>query len=444
MSGNTDSVVLGAVRAALARSDAPLLLAVSGGLDSMALLAAVVEVSRARVAAVASFDHATGDWSRAAARHVRETAQRLGVPVVSGVSAARVAEGGRRRGEAEWRRERWRFLRGESARLAASVATAHTEDDQVETVLMRVLRGAGARGLAALYAPSPVVRPFLGVRRSALRAFATRRGLRWMEDPSNVSRAHLRNRVRHDLLPALRRVHAGVDAELLEVARRAARWRAEVEARVDAELAPRAGAGFVEVGAAELERWDADSLLVFWPAVAARAGLALDASGTRRLVEFTRKQADAPRAPRVLRVPLAGGWCAERGRTCYILERERALTAAVPVPESGTVSWGEFRFTVREGVGDASPWSACVPGGRRLEVRSWRGGDRLSPADGRPRRRVKRYLTEARLHGRERRDWPVLADGEEVLWIPGVRRSDAATDRSGRPSRQLVCERVDR
>jgi tRNA(Ile)-lysidine synthase len=89
-------------------------------------------------------------------------------------------------------------------------------------------------------------------------------------------------------------------------------------------------------------------------------------------------------------------------------------------------------------------WHAVLPADVRLSVRPWMAGDRLAPAGAQPRRRVKRYLTEAGVRGQERAGWPVVVSGDEVVWIPGVRRSDAATERSGRPVRHYVCERTDR
>jgi len=80
-----------------------------------------------------------------------------------------------------------------------------------------------------------------------------------------------------------------------------------------------------------------------------------------------------------------------------------------------------------------------------MRVRAWQAGDRLASAGRQPRRRVTRYLSEAGVHGSERLAWPVVvgdAAGGDVVWIPGVRRADAATERSGRPVRHYVCERI--
>ena len=433
--------MLAAARRAALDADAPLLLAVSGGLDSMVLLHAMAAVARARVAVVATFDPGTGPAATAAATHVAREASALGLPVVVGRQAREVPRSSGR--EAAWRRARYAFLRSAAAVAGARVVTAHTEDDQVETVLMRVLRGSGARGLAALYAASDLVRPFLGLRRAVLAAHAASGGIRWSEDPSNASMAHLRNRLRHELLPALREADPSIDETLLHAARRAAAWRAEVDSYVVREMAVRVAGGSLTVGRTELTGYDEDSLAVLWPALAGRVGLALDRRGTRRLASFTTSERRAGA------VPLSGGWRVEASADELVLRRSTPDSGpAAALPQRGSLEWGAFRFRAEAGSGtdgDArDPWAAALPVASHLTVRSWTAGDRLAPAAGQQRRRVKRYLTEAGVRGLDRRGWPVVVADDDVVWIPGVRRSDAATARSGRPVRSYVCERIDR
>jgi tRNA(Ile)-lysidine synthase len=256
-------------------------LAVSGGTDSMALLDVASRVARDRIATVATFDHGTGSAARSAAALVAEEALARRLPIAVG----RASHVGRT--EAEWRVARWAFLRRVAREARATIATAHTRDDQVETVVMRVMRAAGARGLAGLYAESDVLRPFIDVSRSAIAAYVRERNIPVIDDPSNRSRRHLRNRVRLDLLPAIRRVCPEFEAEILRLARRAAAWRWNVE-RLVKQCCPvdRIGGHFA-VAAADLNGYDAASLAVMWPAIAARAGVTLDWRGTSRVVAFT-------------------------------------------------------------------------------------------------------------------------------------------------------------
>ncbi|HZS59584.1 MAG TPA: tRNA lysidine(34) synthetase TilS [Gemmatimonadaceae bacterium] len=256
-------------------------LAVSGGTDSMALLRAAAEVAPSRIAAVATFDHGTGTFAREAAAFVTEQAMARGIRVVVG-SARSVG-----RTEAEWRAGRWTFLRGVAREARAAIVTAHTRDDQVETVVMRIMRSAGARGLAGLYADSDVIRPLIDVSRSEIAAYVRDRNIPVIDDPTNASRRHLRNRIRLDLLPAIRRENPEFERDVLELARRAAAWRFEVEQLVK-RFCPvdRMGDRFA-VAAADLAGYDPASLAIIWPAIAARAGVTLDWRGTSRVVAFT-------------------------------------------------------------------------------------------------------------------------------------------------------------
>lgn len=441
MDHDTTSTVLRVVRDAARAADAPLVLAVSGGLDSMALLHAMAAVARGRVATVATFDHGTGRAATAAAAHVAREATALGLPVVVGRAGDELPGGDGR--EAAWRRARYAFLRSVAEPPGARIVTAHTRDDQTETVLMRVLRGSGARGLAGLYAESDVLRPLLGLRRAELGEFARERGISWRTDPSNASRSFLRNRVRLDLLPALRRAAPGIEEELLALARRAADWRREVDRFVAKRLRPSVDeTGRLIVASKELSGLDRDSLCILWGALAARVGLALDNRGTRRLAAFTTRE------PQSGSMPLSGGWYMEARRGVYILgKRSQGRLTPTELPSAGRLRWGAFEFRVEEGAVLAAdePWRATLMVSSSAVVRTWQAGDRLDRSGSQDARRVKRYLSDAGLRGLDREGWPVVV-GEEgnVVWIPGVRRADAATERSGRPVRHYICERITR
>jgi len=436
MSRPRERVVADAVRRAAQQADAPLLLAVSGGMDSMVLLRAMMLVAPDRIAGVATFDHGTGEAARRAADAVQDEAARLGV----GFFRERLTETAPATDglEAHWRRARHAFLRRTALPLGARVATAHTRDDQVETVLMRIMRGSGARGLAGLAAPSAIVRPLLTVSRSRVAAFAQQDGVSWTEDPSNASAAFLRNRVRHDLLPALRRVDPTIDDALIDAGAAAASWRAELDELVREHLAPdRAAPGRVVVATSELADYDRSSLCILWGALAGMAGLPLDRRGTHRCAAFTMKR------PRSGAIPLSGGWELEaRGGELMLRRAEPAQASPAALPAEGTLEWGRFRFrSVSAAVTAVGGWGATLPAGVDVQVRCWQAGDRFAER-GRPGRRVKRYLSDVGVRGSERESWPVVTVGDEVVWIPGVRRSDAATAPSGDSALHYLCERT--
>jgi tRNA(Ile)-lysidine synthase len=164
----------------------PLTCAVSGGRDSLALLV-LSTLAGCRVTVV-HVDHGLREGSAQEAGLVAEAAERLG----AAFRAERVDIPPGPNLEARARAARFSVL-------PADVATGHTMDDQAETVLCNLLRGAGPDGLAGMR-PGPH-HPLLALRRSETRAVCEEAGLEWVEDPTNADPRHLRNRVRHELLP---------------------------------------------------------------------------------------------------------------------------------------------------------------------------------------------------------------------------------------------------
>jgi tRNA(Ile)-lysidine synthase len=409
-------------------------LAVSGGRDSMSLLHAAASRARDTVACVASFDHATGAHAAESIALVRSVAAGLDIEFVSERAAVT------KRTEAEWRAQRWTFLRRVARERGAQIATAHTRDDQVETVLMRVMRGSGARGLAALAAKSvaqdAIVRPLLAIGRDDLATYAADTGLPWVEDPGNARLDHLRNRVRHEILPALLRARPALASELLALGARAAALRAEVDAFIDRELALELRNGAVLVARELMLRHDSDALALLWPAIAARAGVTLDRRGTDRLVSFISNGRSGAR------IQLSGGFEAALHRGSIIVRRAATNTPSGALILQGAVRLGDFRFHARD-EDVVSLWSAKLPARKALSVRVWHPGDRMVPAGG-GARRVKGLLRDAGVDAASRSAWPVVLADDEIVWIPGVRRSSAASARSGWPVVTYHCERIDR
>ncbi|MCC6319261.1 MAG: tRNA lysidine(34) synthetase TilS [Gemmatimonadaceae bacterium] len=425
----------GAIDRLLASHDR-LLLAVSGGLDSMCLLALVAErLTGRRDVCVATFDHGSGPRATEAAQFVVERARAAGLAVHSG-RAGSVAST-----EAAWREARWRFLRERAAAHDAVVVTAHSADDQLETVVMRILRGTGARGLAGLLANTPgVARPFLETRRSDLAELASDRELAWVEDPSNADRRFFRNRVRLDLLPALVAVRPQLPAELMALGRKAAAVRATVDGIATRWEVSRTGQTLT-IDASLLSALDREARALAWQSILQRNGIVLDRRGLVRLSALDQ------RAPTGYRLQLSGGIEAMRVREGVVLQPLVRHASAAVTLRDGDSTFGPWRFTL--GAPQFAPsgpvvpqaWETWVPAAARLEVREWTPGDRLHGGPGRLTRRVARFLSDVGIPGPARRGWPVVVADGEIIWIPGVRRDFAEPVRSGRPIRRLVCER---
>jgi tRNA(Ile)-lysidine synthase len=425
---------------ALASTPEPLVLAVSGGCDSMALLHAMARWAPTRIAAVATFDHGTGPFATEAASLVAAQARKLGLTVVR----ERSRSGGHT--EAAWRDARWQFLRRVARGFRARVATAHTRDDQLETIVMRALRGSGARGLAALAAPSPVLRPWLGVSRNELARWVAGEALPFLDDPMNASPRFLRGRVRHQLLPALEAASPGFRDAMLAIGERAAGWRRDVESYLDASGLTLSQRGTrLTVPARLLEQTTVEGRAVLWPALCARVGVTLDAHGTRAAVRFSTSGRLGAH------ITLAGGATIMRRRDARgdVFEvRSPGTQHTTPTGWQGHADalparFGAWRFR-RLGVEPlaSDAWSIGLPAGAAVVVRTWSSGDRIRTAGAPAGRRVTRYLSESRVPVLDRSTWPVVLVDDEPVWIPGICRGVAAPSRPGRPD--LIWYRCER
>jgi tRNA(Ile)-lysidine synthase len=169
-----------------------LLVAVSGGIDSVVLLDMVVRAAKYDIT-VAHFDHGIRPDSAADARFVEGLAKHYKLPFTG-----KREELGANASEDQARRARYDFLFQEASKLQATIATAHHLDDMVETIIINIIRGTGWRGLAVLDRAG-VVRPLLKYTKAELREYALEHRLEWVEDSTNSSQKFLRNRVRQSI-----------------------------------------------------------------------------------------------------------------------------------------------------------------------------------------------------------------------------------------------------
>jgi tRNA(Ile)-lysidine synthase len=420
--------------AMLAAGDS-VLVAVSGGADSTALLHLLrhlVPEWDLRLTAV-HVDHRLRPESAAEAEHVRRLGARIGVPVIT------VAVDVERRGSLEEaaRRARYAALEAEADRAgAARIALGHTLDDQAETVLMRLLEGTGLRGLAGIPpVRGRVIRPLLDVRRRALRAALVEAGLEWIEDPSNQDPKFLRNRIRLDVLPRLGEVHGGdVSAALARVARRARQAIEALEAVAGRELAR---LGTVEPDAVVLPRRAVAAL----PAAVAAEVLRQAAAGLggrtplRAWVHRGLRRVLAAPAPRRafrfggVTVEVSGDWVRLGARRAPILApRPLEVPGAVALPEVGRVLEARLvagdAYTVVRDADVAAFDAEGLP--RPLTVRARRPGDRFHPFGAAGERRLKSFLIAAGVPRWERDRVPVVEAGGRIVWVAGFRRAATA------------------
>ncbi len=425
-----------AERQLVARGEA-LLVAVSGGVDSMVLL----EVLR-RLApkhgwrlAVAHFNHRLrGEESDADAALVREVAAQRGLPLFA--ESWRHEEDlrvGRHGLEMAARLARHEFLaRAAMAAGGKTVALAHHADDQAELFFLRLFRGAGGEGLGGMAwsNPSPVdvavrlVRPLLDQTRATLRAHAAQHGIAFREDASNADPAHARNRIRHELLPLL--------ARDFERAITATVGRAMAIVGAEADFVRRAAEKWLAAG----RRTAFTSL---HPAVQRQVvRLQLRALGVEAefdLIEHLREHADV----RVTVRPDLVVWRDDAG---LVLGRSPAAPVFDPAEAAFALAGdqGELRFSrlliqwQRSSEAGAELTAARLPNceffdatkvGRRIVLRHWRAGDRFQPIGMAGPVKLQDLFAAARVPRAQRHERIVAAvENGALFWVEGLRMSE--------------------
>jgi tRNA(Ile)-lysidine synthase len=432
----------------LARADTRVLLAVSGGSDSVALAALAGELAAAgelRIAGIAHFNHQLRETAARDEQFCQELADRFGWPIQSGRGdvAGRAAREGRSIEDAA-RTSRHEFL--EEARGffdADVVALGHTRDDQAETFLLRLLRGAGARGLAAMHPRNGrVVRPLLACRRADLRAYLADRGLPFVDDETNLDVSIARNRVRAELLPLLEsRFNPNIVETLAaeaDLARDEWQWMADASARLRARASHP-----TKAGTSRRVTFDIDALQ--------RAPLALrrlavwevmhDIGGGRtvsfehvesalRLADGRGGAFDAP-GVRLQRdagsLVLTGRPAGTTGRWSHsnLFEYPLSIPGEVALPEAGCVLTAAVSDESERGAGEILGRNdvalvrgdLCAP---PLSVRNRRPGDRFCPDEVGRRRRLGDFFVDRKVT-RARRDFvPIVVDAEgRIVWVAG-------------------------
>jgi tRNA(Ile)-lysidine synthase len=431
--------------------------AVSGGADSVAMLRLLVELRReiGIVLSVVHFNHRLrGAESDADEQFVAELARRneLELHCESGDVARHAAEKHLSLETAAREMRYAYFRRLLNKNCANRIATAHTLDDQAETVLMRLVRGAGTRGLAGIYpqfsVPSSqfsdgdpqgsIIRPLLGVRRKVLESYLKAIGQDWREDASNRDLRHARNRVRHEILPRLEEnLNPAVREALAETA---------------------------EIARAEEEYWkqEVDRLLpTVWHdpkkslrlPVVINLPLALQRRVIRAAAESLELRLEFRQVEEIHEIcsgsaksaELPDGWRVSRNQQELWFERAESTLQArgldyeyrLSVPGGALLSEAGTRLEAVLVPGNASGGldredlldPAAVAS--ELVARNWRPGDRFWPAHTKAPKKIKELLQEKRITGPGRQLWPVLVSGSEIVWVRGLPTPEHLRPRQG-------------
>lgn len=455
---------------ALMRAGERVAIAVSGGADSVALLRVLLQLRDGLgiVISVAHFHHgirgAEADADEAFVADLAGT-HNLEFHVDRGEVPAH-ARNSNVSLETAARNLRYEFFaRVLREQRADCIATAHSLDDQAETVLMKALRGAGSRGLSGIFPEhrldmGKIVRPLLGVNRGELRDYLRTLNQEWREDATNNDLSLARNRLRDRVLPMLREeVNPSVDqalAHLAEIARGEEQYWNEQISRLLPLLVvpgePARGGGRRQTASAsiaiDIQKLCQHPLAVqrrLLRTAAEKMGRSMEFEQVQEVLQLITQRAERGTQSKV--VEIGGGW------RVRLLFRELRFEMAKPqAPNSGyalpLLVPGEVRVeaigtTIRarisEDNGNAknasyNPHSVRLPRITELIVRNWKAGDRFRPARHNSEKRVKELLYPLHLSEEEKQLWPVVAAGDRIVWVRSIESPELRTETGKRLS----------
>jgi tRNA(Ile)-lysidine synthase len=393
---------------------ARVIVAVSGGADSVCLLHVLQELFPDAVAGVAHFNH---KWRAEASdedeHFVAQMARSLPFFRAEGVPAPGNLE-------QNARRARLAFFKS----LGATVALGHTRDDQAETVLFRFLRGSGLAGLSGIAPTSNgIIRPLLDITRAEVEQYLRAKNIPWREDSSNADRTFARNRIRHELLPQLARDWnpniTDALANLADLAHEEEQyWQSEIDRISTTHLIHRAGGVELHVGPPTLAAaaLSGGSLGVPQARRLIRRAIAL-AKGDLRQIDF--HHVEAVRTLR-RRVHLPGLTVTRSFDWIRFAASDPAPAPPLPITPPGKFPSPDGLTEICVDIAHVNACDTlsmeacqiCSP----LELRGWRPGDHYRPQGHSRDHKIQEMFQKARVPSWRRASWPILTCGEKILW----------------------------
>jgi len=419
-------------------------IAVSGGADSVALLRLMLELQDELgiVLSVVHLNHKLrGADSDADEQFVCSLAGTYGIEIIAESRDVKALSAEKKLSlEAAAREARYEFFGGILSNQVNRVATAHTLDDQAETVLLKLTRGAGTRGLAGIYPkkaishqPSAIsknqpdldhdvktiIRPLLGSRRSQLRSYLAEVGQTWREDASNQDLRHTRNRIRQEILPLLERnLNPAVCetlAESAEIARAEEEyWVKEVDRWLPEIWSANERGGELKLSSRSLPLALRRRLL---RAAAENLGIALEFRHVEEILGDGSGDGSSV---------LSGQWTVTQHSHIITFTRARQTVSEyqyeLPVP--GKVSVAEAAIILETSLPDGSDLSHKGDdlvhsrfAQHKWVVRNWRAGERFWPVHTKEPKKIKELLQDRHITGEEKQRWPVIACGDDIIWM---------------------------
>ncbi|MHC4661258.1 MAG: tRNA lysidine(34) synthetase TilS [Planctomycetota bacterium] len=432
----------------------------SGGPDSTALVLVLQEfLKEGRIAALmlAHLDHSFRKDSAADVKFCAAFARRRRLEFVSDRIDVKAYAGEHNLSMETAAREvrHGFFTRVAEEKGAGKIAIGHQSDDQAETVLFRILRGTGIRGLAGIRPIRPVrhhepdgiqfVRPLLCVSREEIEAFIRRRRVKTLSDPSNLDPKFTRNHIRNEVLPYLRKRWPKVTESLADLAGTAETVRREIDgaaAQMWSGIVVESSGARVKLDRAGLLEADAQMIRELF----LRAMHVLGVGERDYSSHHYRRLESAARTGIVKEQDFPGRMKLE------VTEKEITLSRAVPrketsrkaepvpLPVPGSVIFGDDQVTITarpaetgsltrlEAICAISPWDECIPAdiADNLVVRSRKEGDRFHPLGAAGSKKLAEFFTDLKVPASVRDSVPLVTRGETILWVVGYRLSEKA------------------
>ncbi len=435
---------------------------VSGGPDSVLLLHFMRKLAGElglTVAAVHFNHHLRGAASDGDEDSVRDLAAAFKMPYLRGeADVGRLARERHANIEAMARELRYRYFFSlvEQDRLDL-VATAHTANDQAETVLMRLIRGTGTRGLGGIYPvlEGKVVRPFLTVRRDEIMQEIAARGISYRVDSTNLLPRLRRNKVRMELLPLLLKEY---NPQIVPLLNQLADRARDDEACLERLARDRSAAWRAREG--REERIPIRVLEEFPPALARRVlrqMVQFASGGTQGLththIESVRQFATISQSGRVCVLP--GGITARKEFSWLIISPEQGAPRTsdysypIEIPQDAEIrelaKVFHLKILPRDNARKAYNLSklVCIDPQKLcgdLQLRNWRAGDSFCPVGSRKARKLKEFFRERKIPESERKGWPVLSCAGQIVWVQGFPPAKSAAADENTPQVLVIEE----
>lgn len=424
------------------------LVAVSGGVDSMVLLHLLRDTAPELGIAItaAHFDHGMRPHSAADADWLAGVCAAWQVPLIARRAPQAL------HGETAARTARYAFLSQAMREVGARrIATAHHADDQIETVLYRVLRGTGMHGLAGIpVRRGPIIRPLLRFRKTELVDYAVTHDIGVREDPTNETDRFVRNRIRRALIPVMVTVQPQSPEAVLALARHAARaeraWRSLLGDARRRLIVSRA-ADVSQLALKVLQEYDGEIQARLLRGELRRFGVVPDRAATRGMLQFVAQAGSGSS------YVAGGGLRLERAYEVLRITRERAARVQATLTISncndgageatiGGKRWHARWTTSRESAGGGERFD-CAALRFPVELRGWVPGDRIRLPYG--SKKLKKLFAEARVAFHQRASVPILVDADgRVCWVVGVARSVLAPPAQDTPALTITVTHAER